>query len=122
MQKQKMVLLAGKYLFSLDRAANLIKQEAFVSGDAVYVNVEIPDGSTIEDVKTLDVMTLRIENIKPEIAYFSNHNQYKQWINGHAVSVSIVELTNVFKKVILSPLEIESLNRKNGTVTAIKVY
>ena len=120
MQKQKMVLFSGQ-LLDLEQAANILSDKAFADGSAQYVNVEIPDGSTIEDVKTLDVLTLKIEYIKPEIVYFSSREQYSKWISGQAVEVSLIQPDEVVQTSIVTPLEIESYNGESSA-TVVKKY
>lgn len=56
------------------------------------------------------------------LVYFSNREQYSQWINGKTVTVSIVPMAEPFKSIIVSPLEVESYNGNETTVTVNKKY
>lgn len=56
------------------------------------------------------------------LVYFSNREQYTQWINGKTVTVSIIPTAEPFKSIIVSPLEVESYNGNETTVTVNKKY
>lgn len=56
------------------------------------------------------------------LVYFADEEQYREWVSGATVTVSSVPIEDTFKKIIVSPIEVECYRQGDDTLRITKKY